>query len=244
MSWISIGMLLLAFAASQEVVESQAPASVWSTHIELSYVNTSGNTDTQAFAGRVELTGGSATSRFAFRSNALYGRSDGKENTNRFLVEGRWEGNLTDGLFFFLNATYLTDKFAGYDYRLFGGPGLGFRLISSERQELRGLTSVNYTHDKFRVPDKDSETYGNLDLALEYRWKVSSAVTFKNNSSYATSLKDSGHYFLNLETSIEVKASSFVSLGVSYGLAFQGRPPSDEYERLDATFFSSLIFDF
>ncbi len=244
MSWISIGLLLFTFAASQEVVESQAPASVWSTHIELSYVNTSGNTDTQAFAGRVELSGGSAASRFAFRSNALYGRSDGQENTNRFLMEGRWEGNLTDGLFFFLNATYLTDKFAGYDYRLFGGPGLGFNLISSERQELRGLSSVNVTHDKFRVAEMDSKTYGNLDLAVEYRWNVSSAVTFKNNSSYATSLEDSGHYFINMETSIEVKASSFVSLGVSYGLAFQGRPPSEEYERLDTTFFSSLIFDF
>jgi len=243
-SWIIIGLIFVAMPAAQDTVVAEPPGFRWGTHIELSYVSTGGNTTTRAFAGRLDVTGTARKDRLAFRSNGLYGRSDGEENTNRFLAEGRWERNISDGMFFFLNGTYLTDKFAGYDYRLFGGPGIGFILIASERQELRSLSSLNYTYDNYRFGWEESNTYANLDLAVEYRWNVTNSVTFKNSSSYATSLEDAGHYFVNSENSIEVKAGSFVSLGVSYSLAFQGKPPAADLKRLDTTFFSSLIFDF
>ena len=244
MSWIIIGLIFVAMPAAQDTADAEPPGFRWGTHIELSYVSTGGNTATRAFAGRLDVTGEARNDRLAFRANGLYGRSDGAENTNRFLAEGRWERNISEGLFFFLNGTYLTDKFAGYDYRLFGGPGIGFSLISSERQELRSFSSVNYTYDNYRAGREESKTYGNLDLSVEYRWNVSGSVTFKNSSSYATSLEDTEHYFVTSETSIEVKAGSFVSLGVSYSLAFQGKPPAADLKRLDTTFFSSLIFSF
>jgi putative salt-induced outer membrane protein YdiY len=187
-SWLLILIYVLLPIQAEEAQAPAPPAFVLATHIEFSYVQTSGNTKNRTFAGKLELAGTGLTNSFSFRSSGIYGRTDGTETSNRIMVDGRWERRFSERAFFFINATFISNKFAGYNYRLFGGPGLGVVLLDSPDQTLRSLLSLNYSRDKYRSGGLGSKNYGNIELLLEYQRKLSGSVKLKNSTDYLTSL--------------------------------------------------------
>ena len=98
------------------------PVAVWAettpltTHTELSYVQTGGNTDTKAFALKSQLDKQVEADKYVGKANAIYSKSDGEETANKYRLEGRWERTLNERSFAFLGADYTQDKFSGYDY--------------------------------------------------------------------------------------------------------------------------------
>ncbi len=215
---------------------------VWSAHIELSYVNTSGNIETQTLSEKLEIKREGKVNRFYFKNSALYATQKEKETAKRIDASGRWERLFTERFFGFLTAGYERDKFSGYEYKVNGGPGVGYDLLKTKKHELKILASTPYYYNK--VEKDGTDNYGTAKLELYYQWNILENLRFKENASYFVNLSDTRIYFINSETSIEVKVYSYVSLGVSYKLAYQNRPPEPDIERTDTTFSTSLIIDF
>jgi putative salt-induced outer membrane protein len=131
----------------------------WKMRTELSYVTTSGNTDTQTLSGKLEAKKKGEIYRHTLRGSVLRAEDRGEEKANKWLLEGRSERVLKGELFAFLTASYLQDKFSGYDYRVGAGPGLGYGFIKTKEHELQGLISVLYSRDKFSEADMGSDSY-------------------------------------------------------------------------------------
>ncbi len=244
-SLVSMAVLGVSFLTVHGVSAEEAKkAPEWKTHVELSYVATSGNTKTQTFAVKAETKREGEINRYLIKAYGLYSKSNDQETANQWLLNGRWEKILTKKMFAFVDATYLADKFSGYDYRLSLGPGVGYDFIKSEKHDLKGLFSVLYFYDKFSEGTESSDSYAAGKGEINYRWQIRENLKFKEDANFIISFNDTDKYFLNSETGIETKINNNISLGVSYKIAYQNQLPAPDVKHTDTTFLTSLIIDF
>ena len=227
-------------------VDAEEPAEEgpWSGRVGLSYVNTSGNTDTETFASRLGLEREGKIHNFLFRGDALFAESDGEKTSDKIYFEGGWERFLSKKVFTLLSGGFSRDKFSGYEYRLFSGPGVGVEFVKNEKRELRGFFSLVYYRDKFSIGGRDTDDYFTGKLATSYSWNISENLKLGENLSYLASVERSGRYFIDSETALEVKINRFLSLGVGYLIDYQNDPPSTDLKKTDTMFLTNLILDF
>lgn len=229
-------LLALAFAALPAAAVESKP--VFQGRAEASYVRTSGNTDTETFAGKLEASYEPSANRYYGKAGALYGKTDGDATANQWHLEGRYERALTERLFAFAAATYVNDDFSGYKYQATVGPGLGYEFLKTDRHHLKGLASILYAYDKF--DDGESDSYAAGQVQGDYTWQITETTKFRELATYRVSLEDASVYFATSETSLEVKVASNVSLGVGYLIGYRNQPPAGS-EYTDRTFLTSLI---
>ncbi len=214
----------------------------WSVHIELSYVDTSGNTETKTLSEKGEIKWEGVKNRFYFKSSALYAKKDEEETANKLKLDTRWERLLTGRMFGFFAGGYERDKFSGYTYKWNGGSGLGYDVVKTKKHDLKVLLSGIYYYNRL---EKDGiDNYGTLKAEIYYQWDILHNLNFKQSAEYIRNLSDPDTYFINTDTSLEVNVNSFISLGVGYKIAYQNKPPSEDVKRTDKTFSTSVIIDF
>jgi len=221
---------------------SAAEKKDWKVHGELSYVKTSGNSDTEAFATKVEANWKKTVNRILGKGSFLYGKTDGKENTNKLYLLGRWERLLTERLFAFVQGDYLKDKFSGYDYKTIWSAGLGYDIIKTDAHYLKGLAAVGYTFSDYETGKSKNYTTGLLEL--DYKWKIRENLIFKQLFGYQVDMEDTEVYFLKSDSSLQVKINANFALGIGYKVFYQNKPPSKDIEKTDNIFLTSLIVDF
>ncbi|WP_293443712.1 DUF481 domain-containing protein [Persephonella sp.] len=231
---------LTALAVSNSFAQEEKAE--WKTHGELSYVKTSGNSDTETFATKIETNWKKTVNRFLGKGEFLYGKTNNKENTNKLYLLGRWERLLNERLFGFVQGDYLRDKFSGYNYKTIWSAGLGYDIIKTEKHALKGLASLGYTFSDYKNGKNKDYTTGSAEF--DYRWKIRENLTFKQLLRYDTNLEDTNVYFIKSDSSLAVKINAHFSMGIGYKVAYQNKPPSPDIEKTDTTFLTSLIVDF
>ena len=249
--------------------QEQKDDTQWKTHLEFSHVITTGNTDSSNMSAKLDITKEEEVNRYFLKGSALYGREkveitennevikEDRETKNKWSLSTRWERIITKRLFGFLSANYIDDKFSGYDYRVGGGPGLGYDVVKTEDHNLKGLVSLLYYYDRFYYdpssapPDsnKKDEDYLSGKAQIDYTWQILENITFDQTLDYLVSFQenendDKNKYFIDSETALKMKVNDHISLGVSYIIAYQNLPPSDIAKHTDTTFLTSLIIDF
>jgi putative salt-induced outer membrane protein len=232
--------------------QEQKDASQWKKHLEFSYVITTGNTDSSNMSAKLDVAKEGDINRYFLKGNALYGDENDEETKNKLSLATRWERIVTKRLFGFLSANYIEDKFSGYDYRIGGGPGLGYDIVKTKEHNLKGLISSVYYYDRFSNPqdtNERSDSYLSGKAEMDYTWQILENLTFDQTVEYLISFEDNENeeknkYFIDSETALKVKVNKHISLGVSYIVAYQNQPPSDIKKHTDTTFLTSLIIDF
>lgn len=227
---------LTGFAADEE-----APLKA---RAELSFVNTSGNTNTQTVVARLEAKKEGLVNRYYANGNFLRVEDSGTESSNKLKLEGRWERVLTRRAFGLVTAGWLRDRFSGYDMRAWGGPGVGYDIIKSGAHTLKASATLLWYHDEFSTGADASERYLSARAGADYAWKVRENLSFAQTLDYNTSLKETDRYFIDSITSVEVKVNGRVSLGVNYTVNFQNRPPAPDLRHTDTALLTALIIDF
>jgi hypothetical protein len=117
------------------VVPARDP--VWQLESELSFVATSGNTDTQTIGTASDLV--HRTERWQTTARASFVRSiaDGLESARALLFEARPGRKLTPRLTVFARGGFRRDRFAGLDQRVSMGSGLAYNLLDRPDRTLQ-----------------------------------------------------------------------------------------------------------
>lgn len=216
---------------------------------EAAYVKTGGNTSTDTLAAKLEASYEPSANRYYGKAFALYGKTDGDETTNKVGAEARYERALTDRLFVFAAATYLSDNFSGYDSQVTLGPGVGYEVLKTPQHHLKALASVLYAYDNFSnsadnpALDEASNTYAAAKAEGDYTWQITDSTKLREYATYRVSLEDANVYFLTSETSLEVKMADNLSLGVGYTIVYSNDPPTGS-GHTDRVFQTSVIATF
>ena len=179
---------------------AEAGKTEWKTRSELSYVRTTGNTDTQTFAGKIETSADATPNRYFAKAKGLYGKDSGTISTSQWIVAGRYERALSERMFGFLAADYLKDTFGGFDMRVTIGPGVGYDFLTGVVHNLKGLFSVVWVEeDRHAVPEPrdDEESYAAGKIEGKYSWQVNESLRFKQDAGLEVSFEDTNVYFAN-----------------------------------------------
>lgn len=222
------------------VLVSFSKAFDFDKRLEISYVNTSGNTNTSSLNGKI-----SANKKFEndaevkLKASILKSEDNNKKSANKYDAELDYDHMLGDRLYLYLGSYYVVDKFSDYDSRLNIGPGLGYKLIYTKEEVLDFQGGFDYAIDTYEDGSKDR--YAAPKIELNYKKKLKENLEFNQMFSYLGSTKDSKKYFLTSQTGLNVVMVENLSLGASYVLDYVNYTNKD---RLDRKFLTSLIFDF
>jgi len=260
-------VLSLALAASALLLADGSDADVLKTHTELSYVQTQGNTDTNAFSLDFAANKNWGAHKTKLDFDALYGTDGGIESKNKIVGEFNYDYQFSDHLALNYLAGYKRDRFSGFEYQLYTGPGLKYIALNSDAHKLDFQANVLYSSDesmdkyydttsgdeiKYPYPDGragatkvdgESDDYTGYVAKANYSWQVMENLKFLQEASYRGDFEESERYFVYSKTAFESKISDFFSMGISYKVDYTNLPPvGNEYS--DRTFMTSLIIDY
>jgi len=240
------------------------------THTELSYVRTQGNTDTTAFS--LDFAGKQQIDNFSIKLDldALYGDEDSIENKNRWVSELNLDYQFAKHFTINYLYGYKDDKFSGYDFQQYTGPGVKYIAVASKVHNLDFQMNILYSQDNemdkyYTDSNKTTEIEypytGGLDGAYQdpesgnirdytgymakfgYNWQINESLKFLQEASYRGDTDEADNYFVYSKTAIESKIASILSLGVSYKVDYTNAPPAGNVYT-DSTFMTSLIIDY
>ncbi|WP_345972640.1 DUF481 domain-containing protein [Sulfurimonas diazotrophicus] len=236
------------------------------THTELGYVKTGGNTDTESFS--LDFGGKKTWGKHSVRLDfdALYGTENGIENKNKIYTEGNYDWQFAKRLALNYIVGYKDDKFSGFEYQFFTGPGAKYIALDSKKfkldfqgnvlfntqQEMDKYYDANGTEIKYPYPDGKAgltrvdglydDFWGYL-VKGNFVWLVVEGFKFIEEASYRSGFDDDQNYFVYSKTALESKINGNFSLGVSYKIDYTNMPPAGN-ERTDTTFMVALIIDY
>ena len=209
-------------------------------HLELSYVQTNGNTNTTTFSSKLQgIAALSDTESIKAKGSILYSESDENTSANKYNVELDYNHMINEKLYPYMGINYIKDQLSDYDYRLNIGPGLGYKFLEDEIQTIDIQGGLDYAYDKYNDGLKDNYLAGRTEL--NYKYTFSQSIEFKQMLSYLASFEDGEKYFAVSDSAIGVKMTQNLSLGVSYNMDYTNKT---EKEKLDTKFLTSLIIDF
>lgn len=228
----------------QEQKAEESKGFDWSYHIELSYIQTSGNTETKSFAGKLETSGQGGINRLFFNTDVLFQKNADQETADRIMMDGSWELKFSERFFALLTGDYQRDRFSGYEHRFSVGPGIGCDLVASEKTAVKVSSSLNYYYDKLSGEQPTSDSHLAVKAGLGGEYRIRENLRLKNDFEYFISTDEWDNYFITNEAALYVNVNTFISIGIRYLIDYQNAPPSEGLKRLNTTFFSSLVFDF
>ena len=260
-------ILLLSFATTLMLnAADNIDKNEFKTHTELSFVQTQGNTDTTAFS--FDFAGKKAWDKHSAKLDidALYGIDSGVETKNKILGEFNYDYLFAKNFTVNYLLGYKNDKFSGFEYQFYTGPGIKYLVLDSKVHKLNFQGNILYNLDetmneyfdangdeiKYPYPDGTagatvvngkSEDYTGYSLKGDYAWKITENFDFVQELSYRSDFDNADYYFAFSKTGVMAKISDMFSMGVSYKIDYTNLPPADK-EYSDRTFMTSLIIDY
>ncbi len=206
---------------------------------ELSYVNSSGNTNTSSLNGRILSEAKFDERELKAKANIFRSKDNNKKSANKYEMNLDYSHMIGDRLYTYIDAYFERDEFSDYKSRLNIGPGLGYKFIYTDDEVLDIQGGVAYAVDRF--DDKKRDRYLAPRVEMNYKYKIKENIDFRQMLSYLFSSNDTNIYFLKSETGLYVKMIENLSLGANYKLDYVNKT---EKKRLDRKFMTSLVYDF
>lgn len=229
-------------AAAAEGAVPAEPEPLWATEISLSYVATTGNTETTSFgssfdAERRPVPWGvhffasydRAEDRDVLQGERAYGGVRG----TRALGE-RWE--------LFGEVTGEQDEFSGFELRTVIASGATVHALLGPRHLLDFDLGATWT-DVDRVPPAGDESFVGALAGMTYEWKLSDRSAFKERLVVYPNFETSSDWRLESFTSLESALNSWLALRFAYEVRFQNEPVGD-LDDTDTTTRAALVLSF
>ena len=236
----------------------------FTTHTEIGYIKTTGNTDTTTYNIDINLKQEWEKHILSINFIKLYGKENQKDTKDKTFTELNYYYKFTDRFAVNYMAAYKEDKFSGFDYQFYTGPGLVYKAIDEEKHTLLGKVNALYSRDQvedtyldssgnsvaYPYPsgsinqhDGYSDEYVSYKAQLLYTWLFGEKSKFVQDLRYRSQFDDAKNYFVYSKSAIETKLSDIFSASISYQIDYindsaEGKTPTDK------TTMFNLIIDY
>jgi putative salt-induced outer membrane protein len=219
------------------------PAKNWKVESDLSYVQTTGNTEvlTLAFKNLLEYTF-SEKLKGAWNLQALNVETDGEQTAERYYTDLRLDYLFSDRFYGYVLGSWLTDEFAGFDARYALGPGAGYKILVGPKNFLLVEAGLSYAHEDYVAADTADFAEGRAFGQYEYAFTEKNRLSL--SSEFLQDLDDTDNYKLNSEAAITSALNDILSLKVAYEVRHQNRPIPAELEETDTVFGAAVVVIF
>jgi len=235
----------------------------FSTHTEIGYIKTTGNTDTKTYNLNIKLKKEWEKHILTLDVLKLYGEEDAKENKNKLFTELNYYYKFTNRFAFDYMAAYKEDKFSGFDYQFYTGPGLIYKAVDEDKHTLLIKGNALYSRDdiedtyilngkevSYPFPldsinqhDSYSDEYISYKAQILYTWLLTDKTKFTQDLRYRSQLDRAENYFVYSKTALETKLSDIFSASVSYQVDYINEKAQGK-KNTDKTTMFNLIIDY
>ncbi|MBB5519281.1 DUF481 domain-containing protein [Amphiplicatus metriothermophilus] len=230
-------------AKSVELKPGKAPEWLklgpWEGKATASGVISSGNSENAAGGIHFEAVREFSYFTHNIRTYFDYGRSNGKKNQQRWGLSYKLDYLLGDRTYGFARFSYDEDEFSGFDYKLFGGLGVGHFLFKDEgfSWKLEGGPGYQYAPiDDDRTIDQHAAVYA----ASETDWLIRDGFLFEQDLNATWTEQTST---LVSKTALTSSLTDTLSTGLSFLYRYETNPPAGRVNA-DTTFRVNLTYGF
>ncbi|MDP8241985.1 MAG: DUF481 domain-containing protein [Candidatus Celaenobacter antarcticus] len=240
MKIFKIALLLIVSVCLSSTLFSQEKN--WSNSTELSFVNTSGNTEVTTLSAKDKLTYKfSPKIETVLRLAVLYGKSDGIKNSESYSVKLKTSYLISERFYTSLIAGWSKDEFAGIDSKMWVGPALGYKVLTGPKNTLDFEAGVEYVDEKFT--DDTKNDYFNGRAFTEYKYAFSDKSNLSQSLEFNYDFENSENYDIASVTAVTTSLSDMLSLKASYNINFVNAPVPTTLKKTDTTLSVSLIIN-
>ena len=202
------------------------PPPVWFGKADLSYLSTSGNTDTSSIGGGLELNYNPKPWLFTLKGAYLKSSTDDVTTAEAMTISLRATRDLTERIDVFVGAGWLRNRFSGINNIYNFDGGAGYKLFKGPEQFLRVEAGIGYTTEQdivlgIIVPYRN---YANARAGLGYKWQFTKNAAFTNDFTFLADLSDTSNWFINEKAAITANISSVFALQASWTLLYRNQP--------------------
>lgn len=231
---------------------------------EVGYTANSGNTDTEAFNVDAKITNSWDLHSLEAILLMQYGTEDDVESKNRLLTELLYDYKLSDRLSLNYLAGYKDDKFSGFVYQFYTGPGAKYIAIKDEVHDLAVDGNLLYSRDEIEdtytlggsvvqypypagsisLNDGYVRSYAAYRLKGVYNMQLLENLKFHQTLSYRSEFSDLENYFVYSKTGLYNKLTDIFSAGIVYQIDYINKPALPGKTSTDKIFTFNLIANY
>jgi putative salt-induced outer membrane protein len=257
--WVLVAAASLAAAPAlaQDETADEAPEPNWTSSVGLSYVATTGNSETSSFG--LDFASERKPAPWGLNLAGTFTRSedDGELTAEQYYFGIRGLRQLNDRWSLFAGVNWARDTFSGFDNRYIAEAGAEYIAISTDRHTLSfdfGLTGTTEDQILTRevtppvVPPLFEEYTDSVDWfggvgGLTWNWKISDSAELNQRLLYYPNFDDSADWRLASDTAVSASLTDMLALQFSYLVRYRNEP-IDNNEDTDTTTKASVVFKF
>ena len=165
--------------------------------------------------------------------------SDGVRTQKRWYGAYQLDVSLSDRSYAYGRVSYDEDEFSGFDYRLFGGAGVGYYLTKSEPLTWKIEGGPGYRYSP--IDDtRETESEFALYASTEVDWVINDAVLFEQNVGATWTTPTTTIESL---TALTTTLTQTLSTSISYRVRYETDPPLGR-ENTDTLLKASVNYGF
>jgi putative salt-induced outer membrane protein len=259
LNWMAAAAVVVGLAipaAAQESTE-EAPEPNWTNELGLSYVGTSGNTETSTLG--LDFKSTRKPTPWGLELYAMFTRSedDGELTAEQYLVGGRAIRELNERWSVFGGLSWAKDPFTGFDNKYLAEIGAIYLAVDTERHQLSFDAGLSWNSEDqifeeeilpptepptFREYTENVSWFGGL-LGLTWDWAISANASLNQRLLFTPNFDDTEDWRLGSDTSITAAMTELLALKFSYLVRYRNLPIEDR-ESTDTTTKVSVVLNF
>lgn len=191
------------------------------------YLAQTGNTTSSSLSAATSMTWYQTKTAYSLWGNASNNSSNDERSSETYNVGGRTRYNMTDFDYLFGQASWLSDRFNGYDGRSILAAGYGRQLLNGPVHSLRIEAGPGVRYDDYH--DGGHETQALAYGALSYNWQLTDNTKFIQG----VSVLGSDDTTVNSETGLQVAINEHFALKMAYNVTWNQNPPESAPDKTD-----------
>jgi putative salt-induced outer membrane protein len=225
--------------------DKSAEKSPWKSSVELGFISTSGNTETQTTSLKADLT--YEVDKWRHRAHAEgYGTESEDDTGNtvvsaeRYELSGKSDYKFTEFDYVYGLVKFQKDRFSGFEYEHIVSLGYGRKAIKQDNMELDLEIGPGERFFKVDAIDAESDEEALLRLAANYWWQITA------NSKFTQKLStDIGEEITSTEsiTGVQANINSTLALKFTYTIRNKSEVPAGT-EKTDTEAAVILVYSF
>ncbi len=237
-----VGFCGAAVSAAQETCPCPPPAPpppLWTGSAGLSYLATSGNTDTRSLGLTAIFARKPTPWGLEVTALANQAETDGVKTADRTVGGLRVKRALDERFELFGGASYARDRFAGFDSRVLAEAGGIYKALLGPRHTLAFDAGLTWTQEE-PVLGSTARWVGAV-AGLAYVWQISATAALRERLGFYPNFEKTKDWRFGSETALEATLAASWAVRVGYLYAYDNLPPAG-FEKTDGTTSVSLVW--
>ncbi|ORM67454.1 DUF481 domain-containing protein [Pantoea rwandensis] len=193
------------------------------------YLAQTGNTTSSALSAATNMTWYQTNTAYSLWGNAANNSSNDERSSETYSLGGRTRYNMNSADYLFGQASWLSDRFNGYDSRDVATAGYGRQILNGPVHSLRAEFGPGVRYDDFHAGGHETKALGYG--AVSYQWQLTDTTKFIQGVSVLSSFGDDTT--VNSETGLQVAINSHFALKLAYNVTWNNNPPESAPDRTD-----------